>query len=502
VNARLLVADHPKVTALGEALRAAGFTPDFVRARLGSEAYASPSSAVPVFVRCLADDPPSALVRAFFLGEPTPSEPLESALEGVTVGDLEEMGFLALDGSTAEPQARIVPHEGLLLASDRYPRGADEAADYVAGFTGSTEVGSGMTVRLPVSRALDVGAGSGVHALLAAAHSDHVVATDVNPRALAFTAFNARLNRIANVETRLGSLFEPVRGERFGLLVSNPPFVVSPDSRYAFRDAGRRGDELSEEVVRAVPEHLEEGGFATIQASWVGREEDDWEARPRAWVEGSGCDAWIVRGKQQTPFFHAAAWNAEERHDRERFGATLDRWATYLGELGVDWVAEGVIVLRRRSAERNWIRADRVAGTKAESGSDQILRVAAAMDAIGELADDAAILDLPLRPAGSVRIDQTFALGEGGVAPLSTRVRLDDGLRFDAEVNPETAELVTLLAAHGTLRAAIGELATRRGLDDDVVARLSAQAVEIVKDMWASGYFVLGEEATPSAASS
>ena len=46
------------------------------------------------------------------------------------------------------------------------------------------------------TRALDVGTGNGVQALLAAGHSEHVVATDVNPRALAFTELNAALSGI------------------------------------------------------------------------------------------------------------------------------------------------------------------------------------------------------------------------------------------------------------------------------------------------------------------
>ena len=64
-------------------------------------------------------------------------------------------------------------------------------------------------------------------------------------------AFNAAINGITNVEWRLGSLFEPVAGERFDLIFSNPPYVISPDSQFIFRDGGRQGDALCEEMVRA-----------------------------------------------------------------------------------------------------------------------------------------------------------------------------------------------------------------------------------------------------------
>lgn len=62
-----------------------------------------------------------------------------------------------------------------------------------------------------------------MQALLAAKHSGHVVATDVNPRALAFTELGAALSGFDHVECREGSFFDPVEGERFDLVVSNPP---------------------------------------------------------------------------------------------------------------------------------------------------------------------------------------------------------------------------------------------------------------------------------------
>ena len=65
-----------------------------------------------------------------------------------------------------------------------------------------------------------------------------MTAVDVNPRALRYAALNARLNGLANVETREGSWLEPVADERFDLVVCNPPYVLSPDRDYLFRDGG------------------------------------------------------------------------------------------------------------------------------------------------------------------------------------------------------------------------------------------------------------------------
>ena len=107
-----------------------------------------------------------------------------------------------------------------------------------------------LTVRRPVARALDVGTGNGIQALLASRHAEHVVATDVNERALAFARFNLALNGVSNVELRQGSFLEPVEGERFDLVVANPPYVISPESSFVFRDSGLGRDRVSELVVR------------------------------------------------------------------------------------------------------------------------------------------------------------------------------------------------------------------------------------------------------------
>ena len=62
----------------------------------------------------------------------------------------------------------------------------------------------------------------------------------------------------------LDGLLEPVAGERFGCIVANPPYVVSPDTEYTFRDSGLPGDRISEDLARGLPALLEPGAFATL----------------------------------------------------------------------------------------------------------------------------------------------------------------------------------------------------------------------------------------------
>src|SRR5204862_6374133 len=175
-------------------------------------------------------------------------------------------------------------HEGLLIAHDAYDEEKKALrADHVLDVNPTTISLSNMTVRRKVPRALEIGTGCGVLALLASRHADHVVGTDTNARALNIASFNAAINGIHNVEWRMGSLFDAVEGETFDLIFCNPPYVISPDSQFIFRDGGRRGDALCEEIIRRTPRYLNEGGFATVLINWAIRHGDQWSAPLRAW---------------------------------------------------------------------------------------------------------------------------------------------------------------------------------------------------------------------------
>src|SRR5262249_33851605 len=143
--------------------------------------------------------------------------------------------------------------------------------DFVLGVSNSSALLAHTVVPVPARHVLDLGTGCGILALLASAQSERVDATDKNARAVAFAAFNARLNGIGNVVCPTGSLFEPVAGRRFDLIVSNPPYVISPRLRYLFADSGVRGDEFCRELIRRAADFLEEGGYCQVMANWAHR---------------------------------------------------------------------------------------------------------------------------------------------------------------------------------------------------------------------------------------
>ena len=114
-------------------------------------------------------------------------------------------------------------------------------------------------------RVLEIGAGLGLAAVLAAKCGARVVATDVVPEAVAAVRANARRNAVA-VDVRLGDCYAPVPGERFDLICTNPPQMPTPPGREradatALADnGGVDGWTVLDRVIAGAPDHLLPGG--------------------------------------------------------------------------------------------------------------------------------------------------------------------------------------------------------------------------------------------------
>ena len=234
--------------------------------------------------------------------------------------------------------------------------------DHVLGVGGASLTLSGLMVGSPVDAALDIGTGCGIQAMHAARHATRVVATDISARALEIAALNAELNDIHNIEFRLGSLFEPVAGERFDQIISNPPFVITPRTAdvpsYEYRDGGMVGDALVAAVIDGVAAHLEEGGIAQLLGNWeYGTAGADGMADPAStdglqrvsgWVASTGLDAWVVERETQDVALYSETWI---RDGGTRPGPDFDRlynaWLDDFERRGVTAVGFGYLTLRQ-----------------------------------------------------------------------------------------------------------------------------------------------------------
>ena len=417
---------RPAAQALRDVFVSANYRGDEARRLLQVETgLLLDEASLPVARRRVAlhHTPLAALVSLFLLGEPL-EEPERRLGAGAEL--LVAAGLAREDAGALRRLVTVIPHDDVLIASDD-PQGTI-GGDYVPEVARASATLASLTVRKPVKRALDIGTGNGIQAVLAARHADAVVATDISERALSFAEFNCALNGVDNVELRQGSFLEPVAGERFGLVASNPPFAISPENDLVFRDSGLGRDRVSEELLLSLPSVLEPDGFASMTASWIVEEEDS-SARPREWLERAGCDGWVLYEESVDALTSTVVWTGGTDDEK------TERWLDYFARERIERVSYGVLVLRPRRGE-GWTRA-RLMPDGLGSGGAHLERIFAGVDAAaGELAA------VPLMLAPDVDIEQVIRRSATGWQLAQAQLKLTGGLPFDTTVDESVLELV------------------------------------------------------------
>lgn len=347
------------VAALRSHLLACDYTVDAVLERIGEAGQAGLERNTTIAASVAlgdATDPLAVCIRLFLLQQAVPAPAVAGALDLVA---LEGAELLARHGDDVTGCVDVRPYHspdddasGFLVA-DLTP-GMDQTTsrtrpDYVLGASPASLTLTQLTVRTPVGRALDLGTGCGVQTLHLARHCDEVVATDLNGRALELAALTAALSGV-EVDFREGSLYEPVAGERFDLIISNPPYVMSPPGedaeRLTYREGSHSADGLVEAVVRGAAEHLNPGGTAQFLINWAVTADQPWEERVEGWVEGTGLDCWAVERERMDRYSYIELWLTDAGlAGSPEWRPAYDRWLAYFDELGIEEVGMGWIHL-------------------------------------------------------------------------------------------------------------------------------------------------------------
>ena len=315
----------------------------------------------------------AVLTALFMLGEPVGAAALETALPRTGVAGALTIGLVVPTQSASgeqlyAPAVDLRPHEAedahgsvhWWVASDlgELVTGQALAPDHVLGIGRAGLTLAALTPRKPVETALDLGVGCGIQTLYLLRHVRQVVATDISARALEFTAFNVALAGVdsARVQLRQGNLLEPVAGQRFDLIVSNPPFVITPPSvRQAglplmeYRDAG---GPILPALVRGLEDHLNPDGVAVMLGNWEHREGTSWRTSVNQWI-GKSLDAWIIQREVQDPVEYAAMWLRDGGLTPERSGAAFENalaaWQEDFDSRQVSGVGMGYLVFHAPS---------------------------------------------------------------------------------------------------------------------------------------------------------
>jgi methylase of polypeptide subunit release factors len=320
----------------------------------------------------------AALVAVFVLGDDLPRATLEEALPGLGVQGAQALGLIKAQGSAemdvVRPLFELRPYaaEDSLGTADWWvvsdlgelAQNGPLRTDHVLGVGGASITLARCTPRGTPrgtgGRVLDLGTGCGVQALHAARHAASITATDISARALAFSRFTWELNhgQDPRLDLRQGSLFEPVLGQSFDLVVSNPPFVITPRRSdvpaYEYRDGGLVGDALVESVVTGVGSVVAPGGIVQMLGNWEHHHDHDWRERVTGWLDRSGLEGWIVQREVQDAAEYAETWirDGGTRPGRDHDGL-YRAWLEDFEARGVEAVGFGLITLRRLDNDRS-----------------------------------------------------------------------------------------------------------------------------------------------------
>jgi predicted RNA methylase len=347
-----------------------------------------------------------------------------------------------------------------------------------------------FAVRRHSRATLDLGTGSGILSLGAAGHSDLVVATDVNPRVPSFVAFNARLNGIDNIEMLMGDGFQPVAGHKFDLILSNPPFFITPKLDYLFCDNSMELDQLCRRLVQEAPAYLNEGGYMQMLCEWAQVSGQPWEERIAEWLEGTGCDAWVMKGLTQYPEEYAQHRFRETTQDTGRDQELYDGYMAYYRDRGVEAIHDGLIVMRRRSGE-NWVRIEEVPKTPNGDLGELVLSTFAAHDLLLEIETDEKLLAIRPKLAGHVRLEQVCDQAGDRWHAESLTLRLTRGFPFHWTVQPLVAEFLASCDGTRTAEQAIQAFAVSANAPFDTVRR---ECLEVIRKLIERGFVVVAPD--------
>ena len=355
--------------------------------------------------------------------------------------------------------------------------------EYVLGISEASSSLAQLTVREPVGRALDIGTGCGVQALHLAQHAREVVATDVNPRALAMARLTAALNEL-DVDVRDGSLYEPVAGETFDLIATNPPFVISPpDSQVlVYRDSGMPGDSVVRHLVENAAPHLNDGGWCQILANWAHHGDVDWEEDLGRWLEGQPLDAWILQRELVDPAAYVEMWLSDAGlATSPDYVHRYDAWLDWFASERIEAIGFGWLSLRK-TTQTPVHRLEAWTGEIAQPVGPGVAAWGRRTDELRGI-DDAALLDRTYRQAIDL-VEETRGAA-GADDPESIVVRLQHGVRRIRQVDTVEAGLIGASDGDLTSGQILDALASLLGRD---AAALRTTYAPVVRELVEEGF--------------
>jgi hypothetical protein len=302
---------------------------------------------------------------------------------------------------------------------------------------------------------------------------------------VSFAQFNLMLNGVDNVEVLRGDCFAPVNDRRFDLILSNPPFFITPQASYVFCDNTMELDGLCRRLVREAPAHLEEDGYLQMLCEWAQVSGQPWEERVAEWLQGTGCDAWVMKGLTQNPEEYAQHRIRETSLDTSQDASLYAEYMKYYRERNVEAIHDGLIVMRRRDGQ-NFIRIEEVPTTPSSGElGNMILATFAAHDLLREHGSGDEMLAMRPSLAKHVQLEQYCKPADGSWHSEALKLRLTSGYPFQIDVQPIVANFLVSCDGSRTLGSVIEQVAAQSGAPLD---KVQAECMNMVRTLMERGF--------------
>ena len=455
----------------------------------GLNGNATAEGAAPMVLRALGEPTPlGLLIRLFLLSAPVAEESVAELFGESLVAALTSGGLLEATPQGLACPVIIQPVRGFYIVYDPVAAKLSPVGRYlVMGMSTSSLAPANAAPRRHYRRALDVGCGGGFQSFHLATHCDEVVGLDINPRALSLGRLAARLNRTGNIDLRLSNFYAAVIGEKFDLILSNPPFVISPESEFHYRDGGLGADRVTETVIRNASSYLTDGGIAVIICEWAMLQGGEPHDRLKQWVAGNGCDVWVSTSKGEDLPSYAMSWlRAYRAHlSPEEFHRTYNRWLDYYDDLHMTGIQTGLVVLRKR-AGGNWLYIDEAPPVIRGRWGETLLQLFAIHTLLHQATVDQ-LLDQPYQLASAARMRHVYQQVGSRWSSTEAEIFLEEPLPYSGRIDQYTAGLLARCDGTVPLRELIAAMGDAVGVS---FAEIVEAALPILRGLLQRGYLI------------
>jgi methylase of polypeptide subunit release factors len=374
-------------------------------------------------------DAQSLLVHLFLDSRPVPWSTVQAVFSPADLSVLTDLGLLQpaiANAANCVATVALFPCEDLHVVSDRLAAletvGAGIPADAVyAPLTAETQRFVALMPRVQCSEYLELCAGTGIAALLAARHfAGHAYSADITERSTRFARFNAALNDLPNFTAVQGDLYEAVRGKTFDVITAHPPYVPAESTEMVYRDGGADGEQITRRILGGLVEHLNPGGLFYLDCAMADRSNEPLEPRMRRLLgpEEDEFDLIVFRNG----LIEAKVYQAEQLATGRMSPEVFARQKEYFKRMGIRGLVTIQAIIQRRVAKRPVVTRRYVLGDGARA--EDLLWLVRYLSATVEWGSEEThrLLDTPLRalPMSEVRVRSV--LRDGCWTPVSTTI--------------------------------------------------------------------------------